>query len=178
MATHLRPSAAPSLGSWSCPPVRVAVEWPRTFGRSLPFASISAAVRRCSGRANVCLLRSRVLADSVSEVGFSMLCGCGLVFLVGLSAPPSPPECFSCLTRRVPRFYMSSPVSAVVIRSAHRSEGQPPPLGPLFMSAVADMAGVHRYPPSRLPLLCDGAVCPLALPRVFFMVWFALFARL
>ena len=178
MATRLRPSAAPSLGSRSCPPVCVAVEWPRTFGRPLPSAPISAAVRRCSGRANVCLLHPRVLADSVSEFSFKMLCECPLMSLVGLTAPPSPPVCFLGLTRRVPRFYMSSPVSAVVIRSAHRSKGQPPPLGPLFMSAVADMAGVHRYPPSRLPLLCDGAVCPLALPRVFFMVLFALFARL
>ena len=107
-----------------------------------------------------------------------MLCECPLMSLVGLTAPPSPPVCFLGLTRRVPRFYISSPVSAVVIRSAHRSNPQPPPLGPLFMSAVADMAGVHRYPSSRLPFLCDGAVCPLALPRVFFMVFIALFARL
>lgn len=164
MATHLRPSAASSLGSRSCPPVRVAVEWPRTFGRSLPPAPISAAVRRCSDRANVCLLRSRVLADSVSEYSFSMLCGCGIVFLVGLSAPPSPPECFLCLTRRVPRFNMSSPVSAVVSRSAHRSIPQPPPLGPLFMPPFVGMAGVHRYPTSRLPFLCGGAVCPPAPP--------------
>ena len=164
MATHLRPSAASSLGLWSCPPVRVAVEWPRTFGRSLPTDSISTALHRCSDRANECLVRSRVLADSVSEYNFRMLCGCFLMFLVGLSAPPSPPECLSCLSLRVPRFYVSSPVSTVVSCSAHRSKRQPPPLGPLFMPALAGMAGVHRYPSSRLPLFCGGAVCPPAPP--------------